>query len=361
MSRKGESIFKRNDNRYEARYIKGYDKNGKAKYGYVYAKTYNEAKKKRNEILLNIEKKEKKILGNLKEQINLWLKNQKYSVKESTYAHYVEIINNHIIPYFQDISLKNINKKELIEFNNYLLQQGNKRTGKGLSPKTVKDINVVLQEILKFADIHISIKNPKIDKKKICILTKKEQQILEQYIINNIDSYKLGIMITLYTGLRLGEICALKWKNIDLENRTITINNTILRIKDIDTNNKSKIIINDPKTNSSIREIPINSNLYDLLKDMYSDSEYYVLTNSTKYIEPRNYYKRYKRILRIINLNNFNFHALRHTFATRCIEVGFDAKSLSEVLGHSNVKTTLSLYVHPTMDTKKIFIERLTN
>jgi len=303
---------------------------------------------------MNLKKKRRKI----SECIDLWLESQRYSVKESTYSHYYDIAVNRIKPVLGEMYLDKIESIDLVNFNNYLLENGNKRSQKGLSGKTVKDIDVILHQILNFFDSDIKVKNPKIIKNDITILDKFVQSELEHYVNLHLDSYSLGIMICLYAGLRIGEVCALKWENVDFTNHLLHIKNTIIRVRDPE-NNKSKILITDPKTESSYRIIPLNEKLYNLLLAMKSDDEFYILTGKKKFIEPRNYYGRYKTIMKKLNYENYNFHVLRHTFATRCIEVGIDAKSLSEILGHSNIKTTMSLYVHPTVDTKKVYINKL--
>lgn len=290
--------------------------------------------------------------------IKTWLKYQKYLVKESTYAHYVEMIQNHILPYFGNKFIGDITKSDIVEFNHLLLSEGNKKSKKPLSTKTVKDINTILKQILSFFDNDIKFKNPKITKKEVKTFTKEEQSILKEYCLVHLNSYTLGIIICLYTGLRLGEICSLKWEDIDLENKILHVNRTILRIKDADKKG-SKIVINTPKTESSSRKIPINKFLFSLLQPFQSESENYVLTNNKKFIEPRCYYRRYKTILKRLNLRDYTFHTLRHTFATTCTELGVDSKSLSELLGHSNIKTTLTLYVHPSLEVKKDYMDRL--
>ncbi len=292
----------------------------------------------------------------------IWLKEQRYAVKESTYAHYYDLIQNHINPYLGEMTIGKITKEDLIQFNNYLLEEGNLRTKKGLSPKTVNDIDIILKQILLFFGYDVKLKNPKVSKNKIQILEKYEQARLENYIMMNLNSYYLGIMICLYTGLRIGEVCALRWKDIDLKKRLIYINNTLIRITDVDNKNTSKLILGQPKTESSIRSIPINNKLYNLLAySRSSKTERYVLTSKSKYIEPRNYYDRYKTLMKEVGLDHYNFHVLRHTFATRCIEVGIDAKSLSEILGHASIKTTMMLYVHPTMESKKIYLDKISD
>ena len=163
--------------------------------------------------------------------------------------------------------------------------------------------------------------------------------------------------------MRLGEICALKWEDINLSKKVIKVKKTIVRIQDVEGEKeaRTKIVIDNPKTENSKREIPMNKYLYSILKEYYEPNNggRYLLTNSYKYIEPRTYYNRYKTIVERAEIGNYGFHALRHTFATRCIEIGMDPKTLSEILGHSDVKVTLSLYVHPSNKMKDRYMERL--
>lgn len=365
MSRKGENIFLRKDGRWEARYIKERLMNGKYKYGYVYGKNYLEVKNKRNEILLNLEKikKDKKISKyTFLYYINNWLNSMKFMVKKSTYAHYYRIVTNHIIPDLGDIKLVDLSSEIIENYMNQKFEMGRCDGKGGLSDKTVRDIIVVLRQILSYADIHISFRLPKLKKKSIKILTKKEQKRLEIEVLEINTTYSIGILMSLYTGMRLGEICALRWKDINMKKKVINVNKTMVRIQDIEntSNQKTKVIIDNPKTEYSKREIPINRFLYSVLKEFYSQNgNEYFLTGTEKYIEPRVYYSKYKKIIEKIGIENYGFHTLRHTFATRCIEIGMDPKTLSEILGHSDVKVTLSLYVHPTNKLKDKYMEKL--
>lgn len=364
MGRKGENIFLRKDKRWEARYVKGYGLDGKYVYGYVYGKTYNDVKKRRNEILLNLDFKKQKRVGRatkLYEKIDLWLLNQKYNVKESTYANYRNLINRYIKPQLGDLLLSEINNDVLINFKDYLLTDGKRIDVGGLSTKTTSDVMTLLKQILKYYDININVKNPRVKKNSIQIIDRDMQKRLENYILNNLNTYTFGILLTLYTGLRIGELCALKYSDIDIENQKLIVRRTIIRINDQDSFRKTKIVITEPKTRTSTREIPLNSLIMKVLKKQNYTSNSYILTGTNKYIESRNYYNKYKEILKRAKVFNYNFHVLRHTFATRCIEVGIDPKSLSELLGHSNIKTTLSLYVHPNLENKKVYLEHLLN
>ena len=360
MARKGENIFYRKDGRWEARYFKQYDENHRIIYGYVYGKTYLEAKKKKNEKLLclNMEQKRKAHQKKtLNDGIDEWLVQKKLIVKESTYARYYSIVNVHIRPVLGNIKLSYLTYDKIVRFINI---QTESRENKILTNRTIRDIVVVLKQILNYLEIYYKIISPKPEKKEISILKKEEQRKLEEYLMAHIKPNYLGIMLSLYAGLRIGEVCALHWKDIDLEERKIHINHTIMRIQDSDVAHKTKIIMSEPKTVQSKRTIPIPSCLLSILKKLKSLDEDYVLTNTEHFIEPRTYYNHYLKVLRSLKIENHKYHTLRHTFATRCIELGFDPKTLCEILGHADIKITLSLYVHPSDDMKIKSMEKLS-
>lgn len=301
-----------------------------------------------------------KYKGNFDYYIYNWLNSMRFMLKKSTYAHYTQIVKNHISPDLGYIKASNLNTSIIEEYINQKFECGRIDGLGGLSEKSIRDIVVVLRQILSYANIHIQFRLPKIKKKDIKILSKKEQKELEQIVIEMNTTYSLGIVLGLYTGMRLGEVCALQWKDIDLKRKVIHVNETMVRIQEEDNDKKTRIIIDNPKTEHSKREIPINRFLYSHLKAIEErDKEKYFLTGTRRYIEPRTYYNRYKRIIDMVCTESYGFHALRHTFATRCIEIGMDPKTLSEILGHSDVKVTLSLYVHPTNKLKNKYMEKL--
>lgn len=361
MSRKGENIFLRKDGRWEARYIKMYNEDNKAVYGYVYGKTYLLAKRKRNDILLklpNTKKKNNSELVYFDSLIDSWILQKKVLVKESTFSRYLDIVNKHIKPYFGKIKLNNITDDVVTRF--ILL-----KIKTGLKEKTIKDIAILLKQIFKYGKLNIIVNTPKVKKNSVKILTLEEQKRLENYIKNNFDNMEFGILLALYMGLRIGEICALRWQDIDLKNHVIEIKHTISRIRNLNSevNSKTKLAITEPKTDNSKRVIPIPSTIIDFVKILSikcTDKRNYVLTNSSRLIEPRSYYNKYKNILKKLGMAEFSFHSLRHTFATRCIELGFDPKTLSEILGHSDIRITLAFYVHPTDNQKIASMEKLS-
>lgn len=301
-----------------------------------------------------------------KDWIYEWLIEKREYIKESTYANYSNNIFNHIIPKLGDYSLYEINHKILQNFLLDLFKNGKNNENGGLAEKTIKDISIILKGSLKKAisegkmkHIELTFYYPKSNiEKNIYILTKKEQNKITDYVINNLSSKNIGLLISLYSGIRIGELCALKWEDIDFKKSLVYINKTMQRIYIKDKNdNTSKIIITSPKTKNANREIPINKNFLELLKKVKSSKNNYVLTGTEKYLEPRSYRKHFEKVLKELKIKHFNFHSLRHTFATNCISLGVDYKTVSEILGHSNVNITLNLYIHPRLSQKKKCID----
>jgi len=204
---------------------------------------------------------------------------------------------------------------------------------------------------------------PKAEPKELAVLTAQEQNSLLDYVKENLDHKKLGVMIALYTGIRLGELCALQWSDIDFHTGVMSITKTLQRVKNTDPNStsKTKMVIDKPKSRKSIREIPLPDYLLCLLKQWRGQqpSGNYVLSGRAKYIDPRVMQDIFKACLKSASVEATNFHALRHTFATRAKEQQFDDKSLSELLGHSSVRFTLEKYVHSSIDTKRASMTRL--
>ncbi len=371
MSRKGENITKRKDGRWEARIIYAYDENRKAKYRYLYGKTYAEAKAKKEYAKTKASSLPSETpiysmtVGELCEEFLL----HKYTtVKRSTFAHYKNLLHTYITKNLSALSLSRLNTLFIEQYAQKLLTCG-KKDGRGLSPKTVKDVLSLFRSVLQYgiikyrisADI-LQFSMPRATPPDISILDKTHQKKLEDFSLQAHDSYAFGIYLCLYTGLRLGELCALRWSDIDLTHGELHVKRTLTRIS-IHESTKTQILITDPKTPHSIRTIPLPSFLLSILKEQRKAVLYeqaYVLTNALYYTEPSNYYVRYKRWLSKLQLPPHSFHTLRHTFATRCIENGFDSKSLSEILGHADVKITLGRYVHPSKELKRAHMERLS-
>lgn len=369
MARKGENIFKRSDGRWEARYIHHYE-NGKAKYRYLYATSYSEAKaKKQRAIAMLSTENLSQTQGSFENVARQWLVNVRVSVKESTYTRYHRTVEKYLLPYFLSADVCEIDHFHINVFTEHLLNGGGLR-GEELSPKSVSDILCVLKAIIEFGECNglsfgntSGIRFPQRSKRSVKILDKNTRTYLERILMDARDSTGIGVLFALFAGLRIGEICGLKWGDVDLDRRTLSVERTVERIANLDPNDtkKTKVIISDPKTEFSIRIIPLPGFLAERLTAVRGDhgDEEFILTGTTRSTEPATFYCRYKTLMRKHGLESYSFHALRHTFATRCVEKGFDTKSLSEILGHSSISTTLSFYVHPTLEQKRLQMERL--
>lgn len=297
----------------------------------------------------------------LSEVIELWKTDKKNYVKKSTFSAYVLLIENHLLPTFG-------NKQEVPEADvqHFVLQ----KLASGLSQKTIKDILIVLKMVLKFGaknkwllytpfDIQFPTER---ERRNIEVLTKTDQKKIMNYIQEHFTFRNLGVYICLSAGMRIGEICALTWEDIDTDNGIISVNRTIQRIYVIeDGTRKTELILDTPKTKNSIREIPISKDLLRILKPFKKivNPSFFVLTNDAKPTEPRTYRSYYKNLMAALKMPELKFHGLRHSFATRCIESNCDYKTVSVLLGHSNISTTLNLYVHPNMEQKKKAIEQM--
>lgn len=277
------------------------------------------------------------------------------------------MLEKHILPKLGEYKITEIDSLAINEFLQKKLESGRLDGKGGLSKSYVRSMMIIIKSILQYAvneqlciPLNNQIYSPSIDKKTLEIINPKKQQLFEQYLLNDLNETKLGILITLHTGLRIGEICALTWDDIDTESEVIHVRNTISRIRN-DDNSGSILIVDKPKTKASIRDIPISTMLMPAVYYMRQNAKSkYVVSNKKSFISPRTYEYRYHKILDECNIESINYHALRHTFATRCIEVGVDVKTLSEFLGHSNVAITLNTYVHSSMDLKRTQIEKLS-
>lgn len=372
MPKRGENIYKRKDSRWEGRYRKGIDPSGKVRFGYVYGKTYKEVHD-RLVVLKSAYDEEPSppvpclLLKTISQE---WLAKEHLTAKASTYNKYTHILEKHILPELGNENIHALTSSKLNTFIEDKLQNGRlDRTG-GLAPKTVHDIYVIIKSILKYAEFeyHITIHLPPIpllkrQKPNINVLEPEHLERLETYLHNNLSPDHLGILLCLYTGLRLGEICALRWENINLKQGILKIDSTLQRIQDPEMTHgaKTRVIREQPKSPSSRREIPIPDFLLELLRaiDPGVDPELYFLTGTTRFMEPRTYQNRFKYYLKFNEIPYTNFHTLRHTFATRCTMAGVDAKSLSEILGHSTVQMTLNYYVHTSIEEKKRQMEKV--
>lgn len=294
-----------------------------------------------------------------------WLKKKEFEVKKSTYCNYSNLLKNQIIPIIGDIKFYELNG-DILQFFIYRVQSEH-----NLSEKTTKDCLGIVKQIIidgqeegiiprfAFSKRKLKYKKQELIGNVKKVYTEEEYRKIIQEILKNINNKKLGILLGLYTGMRIGELCALQFKDIDFKNKVINVTKTLQRTydptKDI---NPSEIQITSTKTTSSTRTIPITEEIVKILEKMNTGNENYVLTGKKKYTEPRTFRRSYQTFMKSIDIEPLKFHSLRHTFASMNIENGADIKTISEILGHSDIDTTLKVYTHTSEKAKKKAIEK---
>ncbi len=295
-----------------------------------------------------------------------WLNNFiKISNKQRTFERYKNIISLHILPHLGDYNIEDLSPIILQKFISNLSQNGNKRTNKGLSSNYINGIVSIIQSSLKKAHIlglvtdynADKIKRPKLVEKQIVCFTICEQKKIEKHIANSHRQKLKGIILCLYTGLRIGELLALTWNDIDFAKNTLSVTKSC---HDGYINSKHCVIIDTPKTQNSTRQIPLSKPLINLLKQLRKNTQSkYVISHNNKPILVRSYQRTFELLLKKLNIQHKGFHALRHTFATRALECGMDVKSLSEILGHKNTTITLNRYAHSLWEHKANMMDKL--
>lgn len=365
MPKRGTNIRKRTDGRWEGRY-KVIQSNGSCKYKSVYGKTCGEVKEKMKAIaeqerqpitaggteIPEVNRAIAEVSDRFASVSMKWLAMVRETRKYSTYIKYQGIYEKHIKDQIGDIAVQDISFALVNEriFKN----SGEVQYSQNLRHSVVAVIN----QILKYAadnyncpKIELSNKLSHPGRKKIEIINHTEQALLIRYLYQDMNASKAGILLCIFTGLRLGEICFLKWDDIDLEQMLIHVRRTVQRVAIDGDRSRTALIITEPKSAFSTREIPISTGIVQILNQIRHEGEYVVGGKAP--LEPRTYQNRFKRYLNASAVKEYNFHALRHTFATNCVDHDMDVKSLSEILGHANIQITLNKYVHPTMDTKR--------
>lgn len=362
MARKGECIYKRKDGRWEARFVKE-NEFGQKQLVSVYAKKYLDVKNKRNEIIRNSTFKSinaKQCSFILSDLSALWLEHIQGRIALSSYQKYEGIIRNHVIPHLGGLRPHQISRTVLMRFSNDLLREGNLKKPGGLSARSVNSVLIVVGLLFKWASEWLDlpvVKIPFIREPRTLpfVLSRTDQAQLESYAHVHSDVFVMAMLFSLYTGLRIGEVCALHWE--DVSEDVLFVHRSLQRIK-----NKSghwELLLAEPKTHNSCRTIPIPERLKPYLQEHRKPSGYVFLQQNGRLIEPRLMQSRASVIFNRANVSVKNFHSLRHTFATRLIDCGSDPKTVSELLGHSSVQITLNKYVHPSFDMKKKAIDLL--
>lgn len=374
MPRHGENIRKRKDGRWEGRYPKG-KKDGKQTIGSVFGKTYQEAKEKLITAKAAIADSPKNMveLSTVAEHeifrlsAEAWLVSIKPNLKDSTIARYRTALDRHLLPEFGDKIVTEITREDISAFSNSLLASKDEG-GKGLAPKTVSAILSVMKNVMDYIRLvkGLSVVSfdglaVKIPQKQLRVFSLHEQEMLNGYLLGDLTPSNMGILLCLYTGLRIGELCALKWEDISFTEQKLHIERTMQRIQKPDEEgHKTQVVITSPKSDCSVRDIPIPDDVFQILTEKRQPDGCFFLTGLERiYIEPRTMENRFNKVADACGISGATVHTCRHSFATRAVELGFDIKTLSEILGHASVAITMNRYVHPSMQHKQENMNKL--
>lgn len=349
------NIYQRRDGRFEGRISRGKRSNGTRRFQYFFGKTKEDVREK----MVKERRKRSNYPLTVTQLFSEWHQSIRHKVKESTAANYYLKANKHILPAFGDKSAENLTDTEIYAFIESKQQAG-------LSNRYIADMLIVMKSMFKYAvrTYHIYnpmeyIEMPRAKTPEITLLDENEQTKLQQYIANNQNKATLGVALSMTTGIRIGELCALQWQDVDLEKRILTVSKTMQRVQVQGGCKKTKLVITEPKSESSRRKIPIPQGMVAFLEKFKGKDSEYIVSGKEKPIEPRAMQYRFQKILKNVKLPSVHFHALRHIFASTCVKLGFDVKALSELLGHSTVELTLNRYVHSSFEQKIKYMERL--
>lgn len=367
MSKRGENIYKRKDGRWEGRYLTY--KNGAKKYISVYGRTYASVKDKLLTARQNavIEQAENNLPDCSLTVANLfakWLREKAAVIKPSSYIRYTGLLNAHLLPALGNCTVSRLTVQKIAAFLQEKLHNGRLDKKGGLSAKTIADILCLIKSAVKMAlrDFNLPqaaailmMRPPMpVRSRKPEILNENECTNLSRQIVQQPESETAAILFCLNTGLRLGEVCALRWSDIDFEAKTLTVSHTVQRVTQ---NGKSVLLLQSPKTEAGKRTIPLTAEIILMLQRRLKEHSREYVFGTDNPLEPRTLQYRFTALLQKCNIRRRNFHSLRHTFASRFVALGGDVKSLSEILGHANVRTTMQLYVHPSLEQKRADME----
>lgn len=361
MPRRGENIYKRKDGRWEGRVL---CQNGK--YQYIYATTYREVKEKKLQMQKQMDRAAPISTPAAGEAFTAWLSGDlKSQVKPSTYESYYHCITAYVLPFYRERKPNTISVQSTLDFSDKI----NARQELSISyrRKILSIYKTALRQILKGNSECSSILNavtlPKSCRTDVQAFTIKEQRLIEKAVADAHDRCLVGILLCFYTGLRLGEVCGLKWGDIDLDAGILSVERTVSRTKNFTgTGAKTSLTVGSPKSEHSIRKIPLPNFLLDELRTYRADLpdvDCFLLSGKAAPLDPRKYQKLFQTILKRAGVKSHKFHAIRHTFATRALELGVDIKTLSEILGHSSASVTLNIYAHSLFEQKKKAMEKL--
>lgn len=367
MAKRGENIYKRKDGRWEGRYIKGRTADGKPVWGYVYGCRYAEVKAvlTRKKALSGFYQLSGEVMC-FSELAELWLTSFSQSVKESTLAHYQYTLHKYILPVLGGLTVASLNEAALERLFLKILSPDD-GSHKPLGASSAQECLGMLRRILKYAarlrlmpPIELCIRLPRSKKAEPKPLTQAEQNGLRAFLLDSPTPRKVGMLLQMELGLRIGEVCGLKWSDFDFQNNTLTVRRTVCRI--CCGNGHTKLVVQTPKTQKSARELPLPKQLLTLLKKLkkaVTADTWFLSGSEARPVEPRCYRKSIHCYLKQASLRKIHPHLLRHTFATTCLQAGCDIKTLSELLGHANANVTLQRYVHSDLERKRKELQRI--
>lgn len=362
MPKHGENIYKRKDGRYEGRYIIGHTQNGRPRFGYVYGRVYGEVRRelvKRKATLLAREIALPKSGLTLRQWSIRYFGSERFTnLKPGSRQVYRSMYEKHINPILGHADLARITQDDVQQFV-LLLNR------KKLAPNTIAGILRFLSSILRAAQEEGLIRRSPCARTASSQPAREEQRVLNAHEHNQVKAAALAAkdlpcLLALYTGLRLGEICALQWQDIDWSRRTLTVRRTAQRIQQRDGDSRTGIHVGTPKSAKSRRIIPLPNVLLDMLSErLPSAASPYVFSQTDQPAEPRTMQRRFAKLIEPLALEGVHFHTLRHTFATRLLELGTDIKTVSVLLGHSSTRITLDFYAHSLLDHQRAAMDNL--
>ncbi len=366
MAKRGLNIYKRKDGRWEGRIRQADFADGRKKYHSVYGHTYREVREKMATLAAEQNSGAKSCSLSVGEVMEIWLRDKRHDWKESTYACYKQLIVRHIS---ESIADRRAESFDNLSFRKYLDSIRKKGDGAKISAAYLNCIGTVIRQAFSYVTAEYQYRLPLLSGKQVREEGKREElpsdkdirKMLQYLYANAEDSTCLGILLAYYTGIRIGELCALTWGDIDFEEGVLKISKNMQRVKEFgQADSETSIKIQTPKTVTSKRCIPLPESLFSVLKEKRQSAEQYLITGKRRaFAETRTVQYRFAAILKKCGIAHFKFHMLRHYFASLCIRRGCDVKSLSEILGHANIQITLNLYVHSTMQQKRRLMNKV--
>ena len=355
MAKRGNNIYHRADGRWEGRYYL----KGSKKYRSVYGRSYTEAKQKLDKLRCEVLVPSTRCNLLVVDILKMWLESRRTEIKESSYAGYRHKLEKHLIPFFGEMKYSRMERNEV---NSFITA----KRSEGLSAKYIADMVIMIKSAAKWAECTYNyanlVRNVNLPKKKrteATVFSPDEQKKIIRTVFKEHSSTGCGVLLSMFTGLRIGEACALKWADIDFNNHMLHVTKTVQRIRTYGTESKSAVKITLPKSETSVRDIPLPDFLLSILSEYRGADSDYILSGSDKLVEPRSFSNRYKALLKKADVPSRKYHSLRHTFAVNALHQNFDIKTLSELLGHSSANITLTVYLHSSMERKSACMDRL--